>query len=500
MTEVPTTRFAPSPTGELHVGGARTAIFAWAYARGRGGRFLLRIEDTDAARSRPEYVERILEALAWLGLDYDGEVVFQSKRWEEGAYDRAFEALEAAGRAYRCYCTSEELEARRAATESFRYDGRCRDLDAATRARFEEEGRPWVLRLAMPRTGEVVVEDALRGEVRFDRAELDDLVIRKADGRPTFHLAVAFDDAESGVTDVIRGDDHLANTPKQVEILAALREATGDDRYRPPRYAHLPLILGPDGKRFSKRHGATSVQAFRDKGILPEALFNYLALLGWSKGDDVERFTREEMIRAFSLQRCGKRSAVFDEEKLIWLNGRYLADADEDRLLRLLAEHLGRKGVRATLVPDADRLAAWGVEGLTGEEWARRVLAQLKVRVRLLGDLYESGRFFWEDEVEIDPEAAEKHFRGERLVERMEAVDEVLAKAPWAPEALEHEIRSAAARGGWGAGKVMHPARVAITGRAVSPGFFETVYLVGRTRARARLAKVITEFRATSGG
>jgi glutamyl-tRNA synthetase len=483
------TRFAPSPTGYLHVGGARTALYSYLYARRQGGRFILRIEDTDQERSDPKMVEGILDGLRWLGVQWDDGPFFQSER--KPAYDGLFEKLLATGHAYECFCTSVELEARRKeaagtpGVDAFRYDGRCRSLSDAERASRRAAGERPALRLRLPENARTVVVDALRGEVVFEASVLDDLVIRKSDGFPTFHFAVAVDDALMGVTHVVRGDDHLSNTPKQIQILRALRASTGDDLFREPVYAHLPLILGPDGKRFSKRHGATSVGEYRARGFLPGALINYLALLGWSPGEDRELMTLSEMEELFDLDRVNLRGAIFDEVKLTWMNGRYITALDTGALEGMLVEYL------APFAITDEALARWGVS-LSRTEWLAMVLGFGRDRATLLPEIIELTRFFLTDEITIDADAAAKNFKGDDWRARLTVGGEaVRAAEPWSLESIEREIRGRAEAAGFKPPKVMHPLRVAVTGRGQSPGLFETIFCVGRARALDRIEKAL---------
>ncbi|RMH58807.1 MAG: glutamate--tRNA ligase [Candidatus Hydrogenedentota bacterium] len=483
------TRFAPSPTGYLHVGGARTALFSWAFARHCGGEFILRIEDTDAVRSDPTLATAIVEAMEWLGLDWDEGPLYQSERRE--MHDDLIRKLLETGRAYECFCTAEELEARRAATGrsgiGYRYEGTCRGLTEEQREAFRAAGRTSVVRLDARGDEEIEVEDVLRGTVRFEAGIIDDFIIRKSDGTPTFHFAVAADDALMGITHVIRGDDHLSNTPKQIRVIEALAEATGRSCFRLPVFVHLPLIVGPDGKRFSKRHGATSVSEFRKRGFLSEALFNYLALLGWSPGDDREVMSREEIVEAFTLERLNKSAAVFDEQKLRWLNGQYIAKVPLNEVLEFLGDWKAEYGLTE------ERLKEWGVP-LSPDEFVERVASLGKDRAKVLEEIAEIVRYFLIEEIEIEEAAAKKHFRGERLIERLRLVRSVLEEVePWSEEALETAIRSAAEKHGFKAPKLMHPTRVAVTGRAASPGLFETVFLVGRRRAIRRMDRVLEE-------
>lgn len=489
------TRFAPSPTGYLHVGGARTALYSWAYARRHGGKFILRIEDTDQERSDPKMAEAILDSMRWLGLDWDEGPFYQSER--RAIYDEHLAKMVETGHAYECYCTPEELEARRAALpkedqSSWHYDGQCRRLGDAERSALRAAGRRPVLRLRLPDDAHTVVHDALRGHVNFEASVLDDLVIRKSDGFPTFHFAVALDDALMGVTDVIRGDDHLSNTPKQIQILAALHASTGDERFHPPRYAHLPLILGADGKRFSKRHGATAVGEYRTRGFLPEALVNFLALLGWSPGEDRELITVEEMTKCFDLERVNRSGAVFDEVKLQWMNGKYLETADAARIADLLTPDLA-----PFALTDA-RLVAWGCP-IPVRDWIVGVTNLAKSRVRLIPECVNMVRFFLEDDIVMDPVAETEYLVGTAehpvaagLSARLQvAADAIRAATPWTLEAVEAELRARPKAAGMKLPMVYKPLRVVLTGRAQSPGIFETVYYTGRERCLRRIEAVI---------
>ncbi len=339
------TRFAPSPTGYLHVGGARTALFSWLYARRHGGVFVLRIEDTDLERSTPESVNAILEGMAWLGLDYDEGPFYQTKRFDR--YHEMTEKLLAEGKAYRCYCSRERLDALReeqmARKIKPRYDGHCRSCQDG------DPERPHVIRFKNPIDGAVVVDDLIKGKVPFNNAELDDLIIRRSDGSPTYNFTVVVDDLEMEITHVLRGDDHINNTPRQINIYHALGAT-------PPSFAHLPMILGPDGSRLSKRHGAVSVTQYRDDGYLPEALLNYLVRLGWSHGDQ-EIFSIDEMASLFGIEAINRAAASFDNEKLAWLNQHYIKSATPAHLATLLSPHLGALGVDPASGPDLVEVA-----------------------------------------------------------------------------------------------------------------------------------------------
>jgi glutamyl-tRNA synthetase len=434
-------RFAPSPTGALHIGGARTALYNWLLARGRdGAEFVLRIEDTDRERSTPENVEQIFDALRWLEIDWDGEPVFQSQRAERHA--EVVEQLLAGGHAYRSTAGPEEVRAYKEAHENRGFRG-------------EDEGTGAV-RLRVPDEGTTDVVDVIRGETAFENALQDDLVIARADGTPVYHLAVVVDDHDAGITHVVRGADHYSNTPKHVLIQQAMGIET-------PTYAHLPLLHGPDGKKLSKRHGAASVQELRDRGYLPEAVRNYLALLGWGYDEETTFFTTEELKRNFSLEKVSKSPAVFDEQKLRWMNGRYVRElALEDLTARL--------------------------EALTGHSGLRDAVAVTQEKISTLDEFWPLARSFFEEPVD-DPAARERFLTRDGGAEALQAAREALADvpAPWSTESVEPALRGAVERSGMKAKQVFQPLRVALTGTTISPGIFETVALVGRDRALARI-------------
>jgi glutamyl-tRNA synthetase len=469
-------RFAPSPTGHLHVGGARTALYNYLHARRTGGVFVLRIEDTDAARSTPESLAAIVDSLRWLGLVWDeGPEVggaygpyFQSQRREH--YHVHAGTLSAAKRAYPCYCTAAELEERRQAQiargEPPRYDGRCRDLDAAARARLEAEGRAAALRFAGPASGETAWEDVVRGRVSFRNDLLDDFVILRSDALPTYNYACVVDDHEMEITDVIRGDDHIPNTPRQLLIYQALGWA-------PPRFAHVPMILGEDGSRLSKRHGATSVAAYRDLGYLPEALVNFLALLGWSYDGQREMFSLAELEEVFQLERVGSNPAVFNIEKLVWMNGQHMKRLSEDDRVRRVEAFLSAQGHDLSSRPPA---------------WRAALVRAIGDRLKTLADAERYGVFALREELEVDLEAwaelREKPDVGPRLEELGRRI---AADGEFSLESLESVTRRLASDLGIKAGDLMSAARVALTGRKVAPGLFEVMALLGRERAVARL-------------
>jgi glutamyl-tRNA synthetase len=472
MPEPVRVRFAPSPTGHLHVGGARTALFNWAFARRHGGVFILRIEDTDAERSTEESLDGILDALTWLGLDWDeGPPTAGYRQSERNEIYRAHaDRLLAEGKAYRCRCTPALLDSLRAAAqargETFRYPGTCRDAGVPA-------SEPHALRLRIADTGQTAVEDLLHGTVLFDHSQLDEWIIVRTDGTPTYNFCVVVDDVTMKITHVIRGDDHLSNTPKQVQCYQALG-------YPTPVFAHVPLILGPDKRRLSKRHGASSVQAFREEGILPEALFNYLARLGWSHGDQ-EVFSREDVAAHFDLSHVGQAAAVFDRAKLEWLNQHWIKTLPPEQVAERLVPYLERAG----LPPPADRA------------WLARVVVTLRERARTLVEMAESARFYFEAPAAYDPAAAAKFWTPEaparytHLIKRLEAA--ALLDAP----DLEALYRGLTAELGLKLVDLAQLTRIALTGRAASPPIFEVVALVGRdeTLRRLRAAQAAAESR-----
>jgi glutamyl-tRNA synthetase len=451
------TRFAPSPTGYLHIGGARTALFNWLYARHHGGTALLRIEDTDRKRSTQDAIDKIIDGLAWLGLDYDAPPLFQSDRASRHA--EVAHQLLSRGQAYKCYATTEELEAMRAEQRArklpLRYDRRWRDRDPSE----APSGAPYVIRLKVPTEGETAIEDAVQGRVTVQNAEIDDYVLLRADGTPTYMLAVVVDDHDMGVTHVIRGDDHLNNAFRQLPIIKAIG-------WPEPVYAHIPLIHGTDGAKLSKRHGAVGVEAYRDEqGVLPEALFNYLLRLGWGHGDR-EEITREEAVALFDLAGVGKSPSRIDPKKLHNLNGHYIRLADDARLASLVAARLG---------PDVD-LAL-----LT------RAMPVLKVRAHDLNELADGARFlFAKRPLALSDKAAGLLDEPARAL--LAEVGAVLrAESDWTIEALEATTKALAERLDLGLGKLAQPMRAALTGTTTSPGIFDVLVLLGREEALARL-------------
>lgn len=478
-------RFAPSPTGHLHVGGARTVLFNWLFARHHGGTFVLRIEDTDVERSTEASVDAIIDSIRWLGLDWDeGPIVggrygpyFQSERLE--TYREYADRLLSTGHAYQCYCTPDELEeARKAALgrgESVGYSGRCRHLSPEERRAFEAEGRKPALRFRVDE-GETVVRDLIRGEVRFANRFIDDFVILKSDGYPTYNFAAVVDDTLMEISHIIRGDEHLPNTPKQIMIYRAL----GFDL---PEFAHVSMILGPDRTKLSKRHGATSIAQYREDGYLPDALVNYLVLLGWAYDATQQIFSREELIEKFTLEKVSKNPAVFDPDKLLWMNGHYLRATDVKILASLAVEHLAQAGL-VPASPDKREMAR-----------IEKIVGLLKERMRTVKDVVALGDFFFTEGVSYDAEAFEKFLARDYVPEALLEIRRRLgALGEFTAAEVERVLRGYAAEVGRKAGDVIHPVRVAVTGRAASPGLFEVLELLGKdvtcSRLDAALAKL----------
>jgi len=466
-------RFAPSPTGFLHIGGARTAIFNWLFAKKHGGTFYLRIEDTDQARSGEEMTRAILDSLHWLGVDWQGEPVRQSSRFPE--YQRHTQQLLSKWKAYRCFCSPEELatarERAQAEKKNFRYDGKCRRLSAEESERRAKSEERFAIRFIVPQEGATSFSDQVHREVSFENNTLDDFVILRSDGLPTYHLAVVIDDHAMGITHIIRGDDHISNTPKQVLLYRAFG-------WEMPVFAHVPLILGPDKSRLSKRHGATAVGEYQRKGILPEALFNFLALLGWSPGDDREVIGRDELIQLFDVKGISTRNAVFDEKKLQWMNSQYLAQMPAEKLAPLVAEAFVETGVLTN-----DWIS-------THQSYFSKVVELLKGRMRMIPEFVEFGSYFFREPVEFEAAAREKHWKAPEVAEYLDKLAERLQNLKeFTLENAEATVRAYAEEIGLAAGKLIHPARLALTGFGVSPGLFEVMALLGKEKVVARLKK-----------
>lgn len=460
-------RFAPSPTGYLHVGGVRTALFNWLFARHGGGVFILRIEDTDRERSTPEAIQAILDGLKWVGLDWDEGPIYQTARLS--LYKERTERLLAEGKAYRCYCTEEELEARRKAAlarkELPKYDGRCRRRSGAA-----PPGVSPVVRFVSPQEGQTTVHDLIKGDVSFDNAQLDDLIIVRSNGMPTYNFGAVVDDAQMKITHVIRGDDHLNNTPRQILLCQALG-------YEPPRFGHLSMILGMDKVKLSKRHGATSVLEYQAAGYLPEALVNYLVRLGWSYGDQ-EVFPLQEMIDKFSLENITKSPAAFNPDKLLWLNGHYLRHADGKRMAELLIPFLRQRGVL-------------NGHAQPGPAWMEKLVLALRERSQTLVEMADKAVLFFQESITMDQEAAKKFLTTTAQPALIKLVAVLERVSSFEHDALEQGFKSVLAETGLSMSKLTQPVRVALTGGTVSPGIFDVIVLLGRDRTLARLKKAI---------
>ena len=456
------TRFAPSPTGALHLGSVRTALFCWLYARHCEGQFILRIEDTDRERSTAENVDAILEGLEWLGLEADEGPIYQSDRLSR--YREVIEGWLEDGTAYRCYCTKEELDELRErqmqAGDHVRYDGRCRDRQET------RDGVNPVIRFRNPLEGQVVVDDKVRGRVVFDNAQLDDLIIARSDGFPTYNFCVVVDDNDMRISHVIRGDDHLNNTPRQMNMLAALGA-------RAPVYAHLPMILGPDGSKLSKRHGAVDIRSYQRQGYLPEAMLNYLVRLGWSHGDR-EIFGIDEMIELFDISDINQSAAAFNPEKLLWLNQQHIMAAPVERIAKDLVLFLQQIGIDASSGPDPTEVA-------TG----------FRERAETLLQMAEKARYCYEDFAEIDAASAKKHLRPVVLEPLIAVRDRFRQLDSWTKEGIANAIEQTAKDFSINMGKLGQPVRVAVTGGSVSPPIDVSLWLVGRQRTVQRLTRAI---------
>ena len=469
MTEI-RTRFAPSPTGYLHIGGARTALFNWLLARGKGGKFILRIEDTDAVRSTGEFTSAILDSMTWLGLDWDEGPFYQTERVD--LHREYVNRLLNAGRAYWCHCSAEDVARRKQEAQARggkpKYDGRCRDLGLGP-----AEGA--VVRLRGPLTGVTHWDDMIKGPIAFDNTELDDLIILRSDNMPTYNFAVVVDDVDMRMTHVIRGDDHVNNTPRQILLYEALDAPT-------PQFGHVPMILGADKTRLSKRHGATSVTAYRDLGFLPEAVVNYLVRLGWSHGDQ-EIFSREELIGMFSLDHVGKSAGVFDPEKFLWLNAHYIKESKPDRLADLAAPFLATKSID---ISDKDYLA--------------KAVVALQPRSKTVIELAEQVEFYLvpDDELLYEAKAAQKFLKPEAAPLMEDLMARLASMENFSEAAIEDLFRSLAETHSVGLGKIAQPVRVALTGKTASPGLFEVVDVLGKPRSLARLRRAVEYMKARS--
>lgn len=475
-------RFAPSPTGYLHIGGARTALFNWLYARSNGGKLVLRIEDTDTERLKEDSVSQILTSLKWLGINWDeGPEVggacgpyFQSER--KDLYKREAERLLAEGKAYCCFCTPAELEAerdnQRKAKQPFRYARTCRELPAEEVKRRISEGENYSLRIKIPKEGDVVVHDMIHGDVSFDLTQLDDFVIMKSNGMPTYNFAVVVDDHMMNISHVLRAEEHLSNTPKQI----LLYEACG---FELPQFGHMPMILAPDRSKLSKRHGATSVEEFREQGYLPQAIINYLTLLGWAPGNEQEIFSLEDTCRQFRFEKMSKKAAVYDTKKLTWLNGQYLST------LPLMA-----------IIPEVKSFFIKA--GLVDDKWLRdngayfeRLVDVVRVRVKTLQEVVDASTYFFRDLTEYDDKGVAKYFKPEAVTILNECIAGLEALPEFTLENTEAVYNAVAEKTELALGKVIHPTRLALTGRTVSPGLFDVMVLLGKEITIRRMKEAI---------
>lgn len=481
MSEV-RVRFAPSPTGYLHIGGARTALFNWLFARKMGGKLILRIEDTDTERLKEDSVSQILTSLKWLGLNWDegpeagGECgpYYQSERRE--LYSKYAQQLLDEGKAYYCFCTPADLEVerekQRVAKQPFRYARTCRDLDPEVAKARAAAGESYSVRIKIPTEGSITVHDLIHGDVTFNMDQFDDFVIVKSNGMPTYNFAVVVDDHLMGMTHVLRAEEHLSNTPKQLLIYEALG-------FEPPKFGHMPMILAPDRSKLSKRHGATSVEEFRAQGYLPEAIINYLTLLGWGPGDEREIFTLEETVKLFELEQMSKKAAVYDTKKLTWMNGQYLSELPLEKIL---------PEAETFFIKDGLVTKEWLAEN---KEYFAKLVDTVRVRVKTLQEVADASAYFFKDVEAYDEKGVAKHFKPEaaELLEKCIAaleVDEVFNLT--STEAIYNKI---AADNGLALGKVIHPTRLALTGRTVSPGMFDVMVLLGKEKTLARMRKAV---------
>jgi glutamyl-tRNA synthetase len=471
------TRFAPSPTGSLHIGNVRSGLFAYLYARHNNGQFILRIDDTDRERSTKQSLEEILADLKWLGMEWDegppASEYFQTNRLER--YRESALKLLREHRAYPCYCSTEELDAKRKQAEREHrkpvYDRKCRELGFAADLQLPDKsaGRNYTIRFAMPLDGETVVDDLVKGRMVFQNSELDDLIIVRSDGSPIYNFASIIDDVEMQITHIVRGDDHVPNTPRQMQMAYALG-------FTPPAFAHLPQVMGPDGSKLSKRHGATSVVAYRDAGYFPEALLNYLARLGWSHGDQ-EIFSKSELIDFFGFEACGKSAGVFNAEKLLWLNFHYLKERPLPNLVQEVKPFIAKRG--------------WSIPG--DDAWLEKAITTLHERAKTLDELAEFASFYLRDDIEIDPKAAAKFLKTDVAEPLRALADELDALSGEVSEgSVQTVFESVLAKFGLKLGQLAQPVRVALTGGTVSPGIYEVIAVLGKRRTVERLRAVLS--------
>lgn len=474
-------RFAPAPTGVLHLGGARTALFNWLYARHNNGTFILRIEDTDKSRSTEEFIKAIIDGMKWLGLDWDEGPFRQTDRFD--LYRSYVDKLQNEGKAYNCYCSPEELELRRKEAmkqgRPLKYNGKCRNLDRgqgvkpARQAGIQEKA---VVRFKMPQEGQTIVDDLIRGKVVFENEQLDDLIILRSDGTPTYNLTVVVDDVDMRITHVIRGDDHLNNTPKQIQLYKTFG-------YEVPEFAHLPMIHGADRTKLSKRHGATSVMEYYEMGYMPDALVNYLARLGWSYGDQ-EIFTKKELGKYFSFENVGKAAAVFNPEKLLWLNSQYIMNSSNEELVDLVMPFLVKEKIISKGQP-LDR------------EWLSKATGTLKERSKTLIELAKSLRYYIAEDVEFDEKAKTKFLNEKSLDLLVNIRDELVSISNFSEPEIERVFKLIIEKHNIKLGSLAQPVRVAITGGTASPGIFEVLGIIGKEKTLRRLDRAIETIKAS---
>ena len=461
------TRFAPSPTGYLHVGGARTALFSWLYAKKTHGQFILRIEDTDRERSTEESVQAIFDGMNWLGLTHDEGPFFQTARFPR--YIEIIQQLLEQGKAYHCYCSAEEIEAvreeQRANKQKPRYNGKCRHRTEPV------AGVNPAVRFKNPSEGEVVFDDLVRGEIKVSNKELDDLIIARSDGTPTYNLTVVIDDLDMNMTHIIRGDDHINNTPRQINIMTALGA-------KAPKFAHVPMILGDDGARLSKRHGAVSVMQYRDDGFLPEALLNYLVRLGWSHGDQ-EIFSRDEMIALFDIKDVNKTASAFNTDKLLWINQQYIMKAEPESLM----------------APLADQLISLGCDVATGPD-LREIVVTQQERAKTLKEMAEKSLLFYNDYEDFDPKAAKKNLKAAALEPLEMMLEKFKQLSIWTKEPLHQVVLDTAEALELKLGKVAQPLRVALSGTSVSPAIDATLFLLGKETSLRNIERAIQHIKS----
>lgn len=481
MSEV-RVRFAPSPTGYLHIGGARTALFNWLFARKMGGKLILRIEDTDVARLKEDSVSQILTSLKWLGINWDeGPEVggdygpyYQSERFD--IYRKYCQQLVDEGKAYYCFCTPEELEAQREkqrqAKQPFRYARTCRDLTPEEVKARIDAGASYSVRLKIPAEGSVVVHDLIHGDVTFNMDQYDDFVIMKSNGIPTYNFAVVIDDHLMGMTHVMRAEEHLSNTPKQLLVYQAFG-------WEPPKFGHMSMILAPDRSKLSKRHGATSVEEFRSQGFVAEAIVNYLTLLGWGPGDEREIFSLQDTVELFELEQMSKKAAIYDTKKLTWMNGQYLSELPLEKII---------PEVKPFFVKDGYVDEVWFAEN---EEYFARLVDTVRVRVKTLQEIADASDYFFKDVESYDEKGVAKHFKPEAVALLGQCIAAVEADSVYSLETTEAAYNKIAADNNLALGKVIHPTRLALTGRTVSPGMFDVMVLLGKEKTLARLHKAV---------